>query len=152
LRLIECHRNGETIDQGLLKKVLDYFVSLGIDEIDLDKISLDNYKEHFEIPFLVATEAYYKNESDSLFVENSVSDYVKMVEERLEEEEDRAERCLHTTTRKPLVVKFIRAHAESMLEIFQSLLDDDKDEDLPRMYSLVSRNTQRGPDWRPFLI
>jgi cullin 1 len=139
LRLIECHRNGETIDQGLVKKVLDSFVSLGIDEIDLDKISLENYKEHFEIPFLVATGAYYKNESDSFFVENSVSDYVKKVEERLKEEEDRAERSLPTITRRPLLVTFLRAHAEPMLEIFQGLLDHDKDGDLPRMHSLVSR-------------
>ncbi|KAI9463803.1 Cullin-domain-containing protein [Russula earlei] len=143
LRLIERQRNGETIDQGLVKKVVDSFVSLGIDESDLNKASLDNYKEHFEIPFLQATEAYYKHESESFVAENSVSDYLKKAEERLKEEEDRVERYLHMTTRKLLITKcehvLVRAHAELMWENFQSLLDYDKDEDLQRMYSLLSR-------------
>jgi len=143
LRLIERQRNGETIDQGLVKKVVDSFVSLGIDESDLNKASLDNYKEHFEIPFLVATEAYYKHESESFVAENTVSDYLKKAEERLKEEEDRVERYLHTTTRKLLITKcehvLVRAHSNLMWENFQSLLDYDKDEDLQRMYSLLSR-------------
>jgi len=127
----------------LVKKVVDSFVSLGIDESDLNKASLDNYKEHFEIPFLSATEAYYKHESESFVAENSVSDYLKKAEERLKEEEDRVERYLHMTTRKLLITKcehvLVRAHAELMWENFQSLLDYDKDEDLQRMYSLLSR-------------
>jgi cullin 1 len=143
LRLIERQQNGETIDQGLVKKVVDSFVSLSIDESDLNKASLDNYKEHFEIPFLSTTEAYYKHKSDSFVVENSVSDYLKKAEERLKEEEDRVERYLHTTTRKLLITEcehvLVHAHAELMWENFQSLLDYDKDEDLQRMYSLLSR-------------
>jgi cullin 1 len=143
LRLIEHQRNGETIDQGLLKKVVDSFVSLGINEIDLNNASLDYYKEQFEIPFLVATEAYYERESDSFVVENSVSDYLKKAVERLEEEEDRAERYLHPTTHRLLITKcehvLVRAHAELMWENFQSLLEYDKYEDLQRMYSLLSR-------------
>jgi cullin 1 len=127
----------------LVKKVVDSFVSLGIDESDLNKASLDNYKEHFEIPFLTATEAYYKLESESFLAENTVSDYLKKAEERLKEEEDRVERYLHTTTRKLLISKcehvLVRAHADLMWESFQSLLDYDKDEDLQRMYSLLSR-------------
>ena len=126
-----------------MKKVVDSFVSLGIDESDLNKASLDNYKEHFEIPFLVGTEAYYKHESESFVAENSVSDYLKKAEERLKEEEDRVERYLHTTTRKLLITKcehvLVRAHSNLMWENFQSLLDYDKDEDLQRMYSLLSR-------------
>ena len=143
MRLIERQRNGETIDQGLVKKVVDSFVSLGIDESDLNKASLDNYKEHFEIPFLTGTEGYYKHESESFVAENPVSDYLKKAEERLKEEEDRVERYLHTTTRKLLITKcehvLVRAHSQLMWENFQSLLDYDKDEDLQRMYSLLSR-------------
>jgi cullin 1 len=143
LCLIERQRNGEAVDEGLVKKVVDSFVSLGIDESDLNKDSLDNYKQHFEIPFLTATEAYYKHESESFVAENPVSDYVKKAEERLKEEEDRAERYLHTTTRKLLITKcehvLVRAHSQFMWENFQSLLYYYKDEDLQRMYSLLSR-------------
>lgn len=92
LRLIERQRNGETIDQGLVKKVVDSFVSLGLDESDINKVSYEIYKEHFEQPFLEATEKYYRKESETFLAENNVQDYLKKAEERLREEEDRVER------------------------------------------------------------
>lgn len=143
LRLIERQRNGETIDQGLVKKVVDSFVSLGLDEGDILKVSHEVYKEHFEQPFLEATEKYYTHESETFLAENSVPDYLKKAEERLREEEDRVERYLNTNTRKSLVSKceqvLIRAHSSLMWEHFQVLLDYDKDEDLQRMYALLAR-------------
>ncbi|KAI0755249.1 Cullin-domain-containing protein [Daedaleopsis nitida] len=143
LRLIERQRNGETIDQGLVKKVVDSFVSLGLDESDINKVSYEVYREHLETPFLDATEKYYQQESKAFLSENSVADYLKKAEERLREEEDRVERYMNTNTRKALIQKcehvLIREHAELMWESFQGLLDYDKDEDLQRMYALLSR-------------
>jgi cullin 1 len=75
-------------------------VSLGLDESDTNKASLEVYKEHFEVPFIAATEKYYKTESDAFLAENTVSDYLKKAEERLREEEDRIERYLNANTRK----------------------------------------------------
>ncbi|KAJ4466476.1 Cullin [Lentinula edodes] len=143
LRLIERQRNGEVIDQGLVKKVVLSFVSLGLDNNDLNKECLDVYKEHFEIPFIEATEKYYKMESETFLASNTVSEYLKKAEDRLREEEDRIERYLHTKTRKELISKcehvLIREHSELMWESFQKLLDFDQDEDLQRMYALLSR-------------
>ncbi|KAG5648294.1 hypothetical protein DXG03_004866 [Asterophora parasitica] len=143
LRLIETQRNGDTIDQGLVRKVVDSFVSLGLDDSDPNKACLDVYKDHFETPFLEATEAYYKKESEAFLSESSVSDYLRKAEERLKEEEDRVERYLNTQTRKALVLKcehvLIREHSALMWDSFQQLLDFDKDEDLQRMYALLSR-------------
>ncbi|PPQ80426.1 hypothetical protein CVT25_001729 [Psilocybe cyanescens] len=143
LRLIMQQRNGETIDQGLVKKVVDSFVSLGLDVTDPNKECLDVYKDQFETAFILATEQYYKKESETFLVENSVPDYLKKAEERLREEETRVERYLHTKTRKELISKcehvLIREHGELMWESFQNLLDFDQDEDLQRMYALLSR-------------
>lgn len=143
LRLITQQRNGDVIDQGLVKKVVDSFVSLGLDNADPNKECLDIYKEHFETPFIEATEQYYKKESESFLAGNSISDYLKRAEDRLREEEDRVERYLHTKTRKELISKcehvLIREHSELMWESFQNLLDFDQDEDLQRMYALLSR-------------
>ncbi|KAG6918745.1 hypothetical protein DXG01_011936 [Tephrocybe rancida] len=143
LRLIESQRNGETIDQGLVKKVIDSFVSLGLDDTDPNKACLDVYKEHFEKPFIQATDAYYKKESKAFLADNSLPDYLKKAEERLREEEDRIERYLNTGTRKALISMcedvLIRDHARLMWDNFQQLLDFDKDEDLQRMYALLSR-------------
>lgn len=100
LRLIEAQRNGETIDQSLVKKVVDSFVSLGLDDSDTNKASFDVYRTHFETPFINATEQYYTQESEAFLAENSVSAYMKKAEERLREEEDRVEIYLSSTTRK----------------------------------------------------
>ena len=143
LRLIELQRNGETIDQGLVKKVVDSFVSLGLDESDINKVSYEVYRDHLEAPFLDATDKYYRQESEKFLAENSVADYLKKAEERLREEEDRVERYMNTNTRKALIQKcehvLIREHAQLMWDNFQQLLDYDKDEDLQRMYALLAR-------------
>jgi cullin 1 len=143
LKLISQQRNGEIVDQGLIKKVVDSFVSLGLDNADPNKECLDIYKEQFESAFLTATETYYKQESEAFLAAHSVSDYLKKAEDRLREEENRVERYLHNKTRKDLVSRcehvLIREHSELMWESFQNLLDFDKDEDLQRMYALLSR-------------
>lgn len=143
LRLIERQRNGDVIDQGLINKIVFSFVSLGLDNTDPNKECLDVYKEHLETPFIDASDVYYKKESEAFLAENTVSDYLKKAEDRLREEEDRVERYLHTKTRKELITKcehvLIREHAERMWDNFQKLLDYDQDEDLQRMYALLSR-------------
>ena len=118
-------------------------MSLGLDHKDPNQVCLDVYEEHFETPFIMETEQYYKKESEIFLAENSVSDYLKKAEDRLREEEDRVERDLHMKTRKELIAKcehvLIREHVELMWENFQSLLNSDKDEDLHRTYTLLSR-------------
>ena len=136
-------RNGETIDEGLVKTVVGSLVSLGLDRNDLNKVCFDVYEEHFETPFIAETVRYYKNESATFLAENSVSDYLKKAEDRLREEEDRVQRCLCTNTRQVLIDKcvhvLVREHAALMWGSFQSLLDYDKEEDLHRMFTLLSR-------------
>lgn len=69
------------------QKVVDLFVSLGLDEADTNEACLDIYEDHFELPFINATE---KQESDSFLAENSISDYLPKAEGRLKEEEGRS--------------------------------------------------------------
>ncbi|KAH8817845.1 ubiquitin-protein ligase [Flagelloscypha sp. PMI_526] len=142
LRLVEQQRNGEVIDQVLIKKVVYSFVSLGIDRNDLNKECLDVYKEHFEEPFIQATELYYKKESENFLAVNSISDYLQKAEQRLREEEDRVERYLHTNTLKELVSKceqiINREHSESTRQLFQKYLDCNQDDGLQCMHTLLS--------------
>ncbi|KAJ7871886.1 Cullin [Mycena olivaceomarginata] len=149
LRLVAAQRDGASIDQALVKKVVDSFVSLGLDATDPNKECLDVYKEQFEAPFLAATEAYYAAEATAFLdaggAEGSgnIPEYLKKAEGRLREEEERVVRYLHAKTRKELVGKcesvLLRAHAPRMWDAFQALLDFDADEDLQRMYALLAR-------------
>ena len=145
LRLIEYKRNGQGINDGLVKKVVDSFVSLGLDEDDPNGVHLDVYKSHFEIPFLGATEKYYTLKSKAFLAENSISDYLKKVEEWLGEEEGLVERYLNTQTRKPLIGSCMRILIGERLKLMyvasQTFFDHGKDEDLRRLYEFLTRNS-----------
>jgi cullin 1 len=143
LKLVEKQRNGETIEQSQIKAVVDSFVSLGLDESDSSKTTLDVYKEFFEKPFLKATTEYYDHESKQFLAENSVVEYMKKAEARLDEEKDRVPLYLLSEIMSPLMrcceEALITAHSQALREEFQILLDHDKQEDLGRMYKLLAR-------------
>ncbi|RSH90827.1 hypothetical protein EHS25_010002 [Saitozyma podzolica] len=143
LKQIEHQRNGDAVDSGLLKRVIDSYVMLGLDESDAQRQQLDVYREYFQEPFILATAAYYKAESAAFSSNNSVSDYMKRAETRLQEEVDRVNLYLHDTTTKELKETcekvLIAAHSDLMWDEFQSLLDGDRSDDLTRMYGLLMR-------------
>ncbi|KAK9475343.1 Cullin [Dipodascopsis tothii] len=143
LLLVERQRNGETIDTMNIKSIVQSFVSLGLDEHDSKKVSLAVYKMYFEGPFIAATEVYYKAESKQFVAENSVVEYMKKAEVRLKEEGSRVQMYLHQSTEKTLMrrceVVLISDHADLLRNEFQALLDTDRQNDLQRMFLLLTR-------------
>lgn len=143
LTMVEKQRNGETIEQAQIKSVVDSFVSLGLDESDSTKPTLDVYRYHFEKPFLEATTTYYENESAQFVAENSVVEYMKKAEIRLEEEKARVGLYLHPDIMTPLMKAclgvLVTGHSSLLRDEFQVLLDNDRQEDLARMYRLLAR-------------
>lgn len=143
LKLVEKQRNGETIEHSQIKQVVDSFVSLGLDEADPSKSTLDVYRFHFEKPFLTATKEFYMAESKQFVAENSVVEYMKKAETRLLEEEERVRIYLHQDIAIPLKKccnqALIADHSALLREEFQVLLDNDREEDMARMYNLLSR-------------
>ena len=145
LKMVEKQRNGETIEQSQIKSIVDSFVSLGLDETDSTKSTLDVYRYHFEKPFLEATTKYYENESAQFVAENSVVEYMKKAETRLEEEKARVGLYLHQDIMTPLMKAclgvLVTGHSGLLRDEFQVLLDTDRQDDLARMYRLLARIT-----------
>ncbi|AEO70905.1 uncharacterized protein THITE_2122761 [Thermothielavioides terrestris NRRL 8126] len=143
LKLVEKQRNGETIEHNQIKQVVDSFVSLGMNDGDSSKSTLDVYRFHFERPFLDATMLFYQKESQEFVAQNSVVEYMKKAEARLEEEEERVKMYLHPDIAIPLKKAcnqvLIADHSNMLRDEFQVLLDSDREEDMARMYSLLSR-------------
>ncbi|KAL9025721.1 MAG: hypothetical protein Q9196_005501 [Gyalolechia fulgens] len=143
LKMVEKQRNGETIEQSQIKRIVDSFVSLGLDETDSTKSTLDVYRFHFERPFLTATKAYYEKESAQFVAENSVVEYMKKAEVRLEEEKERVGLYLHADIMNPLMKHclevLVTGHSALLRDEFQVLLDNDRQEDLARMFRLLNR-------------
>eukprot|EP01132_Coremiostelium_polycephalum_P000969 gene969-1234_t len=143
LDIIENERNGYQINTHLIKGVINGYVSLGLNREKPKETILQVYKSSFEDLFLTATENYYTNESVKFITENSVADYMKKVETRLNEEVKRVQQYLHASTETELIVRcekvLIEKHVEVIWNEFQNLLESDKISDLTRMYSLLSR-------------
>lgn len=64
LVLIECERNGETVDKALVKHLVGMFTSLG------------TYAGSFEKLFLDKTTQYYSQEGQQYMQESDVAEYL----------------------------------------------------------------------------
>ncbi|KAL2891555.1 Cullin 1 [Ceratocystis lukuohia] len=143
LKLVQSQRCGETIEYTQIKQIVDSFVALGLDDTDTSKSTLDVYRYHFERPFIAATTQFYQAESKKFIAENSVVEYMVKAEARLEEEEERVKTYLHQDLGPPLRKAcndaLILEHSTLLREEFQVLLDNDCEEDMARMFNLLSR-------------
>ncbi|KAG1727402.1 Cullin [Suillus lakei] len=133
LQLINRQRDGETIDQSLVKTVVDSFVFLGIDVYEAD----------LEMPFLNETMKYYEPESQLFLSRGNLFDYLKKVGQCLKEEEERVDQYLNSGTWNKLLNKceymLVRPHSHLIWETFQRSLDLEKEEDLQLMYTSLFR-------------
>ncbi|KAI3977418.1 hypothetical protein MKX01_000331 [Papaver californicum] len=96
ISLINQERDGEEIDQILLKNVLQIFVDLG--NMDATQI-MEYYANDFETAFLNDTSDYYTRKASNWTQE----EYAIKAEECLQREKDRVSHYLHSSTEEKLL-------------------------------------------------
>ncbi len=88
------------------------------------------YKDHFELKFLEDTAQFYRHEAATFLAQNSVTEYLKKVTQRLDEEEHRIQSYLHPSTTNALIEKveevLILDRLEAIFTEAKVLLHDER--------------------------
>lgn len=138
LRVINLERQGEHIDQDLVKGIIEMFIELGLGNPNV-------YNNEFEEAFLPATSDYFVRQASGWLSEDSFPEYLRKAEAALHAEEQRVTNYLHRSTQpklKHVVIQALLASPQSQLLEKETgvvyLLDNDKREDLARMHRVFS--------------
>ncbi|CAF1237055.1 unnamed protein product [Rotaria sordida] len=151
LQLIKSERQNELINSRLISEVVQSYVQLGLIESasiednshQIISPALTIYKDYFEILFLQDTEQFYRLEATTFLAHNSVTEYLKKVDQRLAEEVYRVQSYLHSSTLGILIKKveevLIHDQLQAIYTEAQVLLRNEKISDLALLFKLVSR-------------
>ncbi|XP_049850293.1 cullin-1-like isoform X2 [Schistocerca gregaria] len=143
LSSIERERNGEQVDVHLIQDVIKSYVLLLSNNSKKSQSNSELYDTKFSEQLIRATERYYTAESMQFISENTISSYMEKISKRLEEEEERVKTYLHPCMASDLIrvveKVLIDQHKEAIWQEFPKILNEDKVEDLARMYNLFSR-------------
>lgn len=139
LGLINDERNAQIIDKSLVKSIVELYENMGMG-------SLDAYNADLEEPLLNSTRDYYAKKRED-WINDSTPDYLIKAEEALNEERTRVADYLNSSSEN----KILKVVEEEILEKVETilleketsgcraLLQNDKSEDLQRMFRLFSR-------------
>jgi len=96
----------------------------------MDTSSLTIYKNSFENQFLQDTEQFYLLEAANFLRHNSVTEYLRKVAQRLDEEAHRVQSYLHPSTSSALTKKVEEVLIRDQLDVIyteaKTLLRDEK--------------------------
>ncbi|XP_074598196.1 cullin 3 isoform X2 [Brevipalpus obovatus] len=142
LDMVVRERRGEVIVRSHVRNACQMLINLGIE-------SRNVYEEDFERPFLAQSAEFYQLESQKFLQENSASVYIRKVEQRINEEAERAKHYLDESTEDQIVKvvedELISKHMKTIVEMENSgvvhMLKNQKIEDLACMYNLLRRVT-----------
>ncbi|XP_012842209.1 PREDICTED: cullin-1-like isoform X2 [Erythranthe guttata] len=133
--LINREREGEQIDRVLLKNVLDFFVEIGMGEMD--------YYEDFEEAMINDAAAYYSQKASIWVLDSSCYDYMLKAHECFRQEKDRVSCYLHPSTETKLLKKVqqefssvVSGHSAQLLEKMH--LEDSSDDMVCNIYSIMA--------------
>ena len=144
LNSIQADRNHEVVDTRLIGRIIQSYgkyshphllsfirsflsVTLGCGQ---DGASLRVYQQFFEESFLLSTEQFYRLEATNYLRRNSVTDYLKKVAQRLDEEDRRVRSYLHRSTLPILIQRLDEVLIHDRLDVIYAeakvLLRDNK--------------------------
>ncbi|TPX52440.1 hypothetical protein SeMB42_g01414 [Synchytrium endobioticum] len=151
---IRRERSGESIERQVVKSIIEMMLIL---PSALERVPANNklvttggstvYEADFEPAFLHSSTSFYVTESTQYLREPNATEYLKQVERRLMEEEERTKHYLSSATepkiRTIVEQETIYNHVKTIIDMEGSglipMIEFDKYDDLSRMYKLFGR-------------
>lgn len=120
LQQLEDGRRYGIVDFGMLKRVTTSLLVIGMDDrpiiADTGDVIHGNllavYIEHIESPFIAASKQIYASELEEFAGTMNLSGYLRHLEARVKEEEDRIDRCMYVATKNTVSQRNWRSCAE----------------------------------------
>ncbi|CAJ0582627.1 unnamed protein product, partial [Mesorhabditis spiculigera] len=139
MNLIDAERKGFTVDPQLIVGVRESFVSLNASEND----PLECYRNEYESCYLNRTVLWYKLAASYFLDHNGVRNYMAYADEKLQEEESRADRYLDQSSKQKLVAACVKVlvaeFEEQLLSECEKLVKSEDVERLRMLYRLIKR-------------
>lgn len=136
LTLIEDQRNGESIDQELVRKVANSLSALGIDEENSKKNSLAVYKEQLEGPYMVATSKYITTTLEASIAEGGAIAFLEKARKVFVAEEERTIIFIRAFGRNKFIARDV-LQDEQIWTGFHKAFGDAEEEDVQRIHALM---------------
>lgn len=140
LDLINQERDGTLIDKTLIKTIVELYEQIGMG-------TLESYSLDLESPLLTSTREYYTKKREEWISNDSTPEYLVKAEKVIDEEKARvhdylnpsSESVLLKVVEEEILVKIQKTLLEKEGSGCRVLLENDKSEDLKRMYKLFLR-------------
>ncbi|KAI8054636.1 Cullin [Syncephalis plumigaleata] len=138
LSALERNRDGRWHQpDDVLKQVTQSLVDLGSGT----KEPLLVYQKLFETAWIFRTRSYYEQEAKQAVASLSLSEFIRKVHQRLEEESERCQRYLdpssHDKILHPMITEYIIQHADLIYAEFRSMLTKQQQQDCFIVYTLL---------------
>lgn len=138
LHAIEQDRLGRSTNETVIHGIILSFVEV---EEYKKKGSLDLYRNVFETPFLRATGDYYSKEAEKLLQNSTCSQYMDKVLIRLDAENVRSRKYLHSTSYERVTAECELRMVAHQLNFLHGecklMVTEDRRKDLANMYKLL---------------
>lgn len=150
---IQIEREGSAISRSLVKSNVDMLADLTQHKPGMSSNQDPSvYSSDFEPAFLQTSAAFYSAEADRWLDAGDAAKYLAHVARRLQEEADRVSVYLKPESQKPLQhlleKNFLAKHLTTIIDIpgsgLVTMLDENRKEDLGRMYILFNK-VNEGP-------
>lgn len=132
------HENQSSVIERTMKGVIQSFVCV---EEYKKKEALQLYQKKFEAPLLRDSGEFYKQEANRLLEQCTVSSYMEEVIKKLDEENRRALKYLHSSSitkiRKECEERMITDHLDFLYSECDRMVSSEKKKDLKNMYTIL---------------